>query len=204
MIKNIIFDMGGVLLDLDRQRCVESFIGLGFPQADQMLDHYAQMGILGDLEAGIATPAQFYDHVRRESKRPLTDEQITSALNSFITGLPVYKLQMLRDLASKYRIYMLSNTNAVMMPYIQEQYFTQLPGLSFDDYFTRAFLSYEMGCIKPAPEIFHKMIRAAEFNPLECMFIDDGEANVEVAARLGFHTYKPAPCEDFRNIFATA
>ncbi len=201
MIRNIIFDMGGVLLDLDRPRCIAAFERIGFPQANGMLSHYAQTGILGELEAGIATPAQFYDHVRRESGRNSSDEQIAAAFNAFVVGLPAYKLQMLRDLAPRFGIYLLSNTNAVMMPDIRERYFTQLPGLTFDDYFVRAFLSYEMGYIKPDPEIFRKMVHEAAFDPTECLFIDDGKANVEVAAGLGFHTYQPRPCEDFRSIF---
>ncbi len=202
MIRNIIFDMGGVLLDLDRPRCIAAFNRLGFPQADAMLSHYAQTGILGELEAGLATPARFYDHVRRESNRPSSDEQIAAALNAFVTGLPVYKLQMLRELSPRFNIYLLSNTNAIMMPDIRERYFTQLPGLTFDDYFTRAFLSYQMGHIKPAPAIFEQMVREADFDPSECLFIDDGQANIDIAARLGFHTYKPRPCEDFRDIFS--
>lgn len=201
MIKNIIFDMGGVLLDLDRPRCIAAFNRIGFPQADNMLSHYAQTGILGNLEAGLASPSQFYDHVRRESHRPLSDEQIAAALNAFVIGLPAYKLEMLRDLSPHFGIYLLSNTNAIMMPDIRERYFTQLPGLTFDDYFTRAFLSYEMGCIKPNPEIFHEMVHEAAFDPTECLFIDDGRDNIAIAARLGFHTYQPAPCEDFRGIF---
>lgn len=202
MIKNIIFDMGGVLLDLDRSRCIAAFEHIGFPQADAMLDHFSQTGILGDLEAGRATPAEFFDHVRRESGRPSTNAEITDALNSFVVALPVYKLQMLRDLRERFGIYLLSNTNAVMMPDIRRRYFTQIPGLTFDDYFERAFLSYEMGYIKPAPEIFAKMVREAAFDPAECLFIDDGAANVDAAARLGFHTYQPRHEEDFRHIFA--
>ena len=194
--------MGGVLLDLDRERCVAAFGRLGFPQAEKMLDHYAQTGILGDLESGRATPEQFYGYVRRESGRNSTDEEIAAALNAFVTGLPVYKLQMLRELRQRFGVYLLSNTNAVMMPDIKERYFTQIPGLTFDDYFDRAFLSYRMGIIKPAPEIFALMAGEAGFDPAECLFIDDGAANVEVAAGLGYHIYQPRPCEDFRRIFA--
>ncbi len=200
MIRNIIFDMGGVLLDLDRQRCVDSFATIGYPQAGEMLNNYSQTGIFGDLERGRVSPAAFYDHIRRETGRDLTDADIARTLNSFIVGMPVYKLQMLLDLRNRFRIYMLSNTNAVMMPHIRETYFT-LQGLTMDDYFDRAFLSYEMGEIKPAESIFLDMAEQGGMLPAESLFIDDGPANVETAARLGFHTYLAADHEDFRHIF---
>lgn len=202
MTGTIVFDMGGVLLDLDRVRCVEAFMRLGFGAAQQMLDPYRQTGILGELESGRVGPAEFYDHVRRESGRAVSDEQVAAALNAFVVGLPEYKLLMLSELKKKYRLLLLSNTNAVMMPDIKARYFTQLPGLTFDDYFEQVFLSYEMGCIKPAPEIFLSMIDEAELTPSECLFIDDGPANIQTAAALGFQTYQPRPREDFRQIFA--
>lgn len=188
-------------MDIDRARCVEAFRRIGFPEADAMLDCYAQTGILGELESGHATPAEFYDYVRRKSGRELADGQISGALNEFIVGLPVYKLQMIMDLRPRFGVYMLSNTNAVMMPYIRERYFTQLAPFTFDDYFDRAFLSFEMGCIKPAAEIFEKMVAAAGFAPHECLFIDDGAANIATADGMGFQTYLARAGEDFRHIF---
>ncbi len=205
MIRNIIFDMGGVLLDLDRERCVEAFRDLGFPQADSMLDPYTQTGIFGALESGHATPSDLFNYVRRESGLPISDDEIASALNSFVVDLPLYKLEMLRDLTQTHTLYLLSNTNAIMMPYIQSRYFTQLPGLGFDDYFPpqRAFMSYRMGYIKPDPEIFRKMIREAGFLPQESLFIDDGPANIETAKTFGFNVYCPAPQEDFRPLIGS-
>ncbi len=201
MIKNIIFDMGGVLLDLDRQRCIDSFAAIGYPQAGQMLNNYAQTGIFGDLERGRITVAGFYDHIRRETGRSsLTDAEIAGALNSFIVGMPEYKLRMLSDLRKRFTIYMLSNTNAVMMPHIRESYFTR-HGLTFDDYFDRAFLSYEMDEIKPAERIFLDMVAQGGMAPSESLFIDDGPSNIETAARLGFRTYLAKEHEDFRHIF---
>lgn len=202
MVKNIIFDMGGVLLDIDRQRCVDAFAAIGFPQAEQLLSQFAQTGVLGELESGKIAPADFFDYIRRESGRPTPDAEIADALNSFITGLPVYKLQMLSDLCARFGIYMLSNTNAIMVPSIKAKYFTQQGG-TFDDYFDpdKVFLSFEMGVMKPDEPIFRQMTARAGFVPEECLFIDDGAANVAAAARLGFHTYMPALEEDFRKIF---
>ena len=198
-MKNIIFDMGGVLVDLDRRRCAAAFAGIGFPQADAMLGVYGSSGVFGELEAGTIAPENFYDYIRRETGRDaLKDSEIAAALNSFIVGLPVYKLQMLLDLRGRFRVYLLSNTNAVMMPYIRRTCFEQLPGLTFDDYFDRVFLSYEMGLVKPGEDIFLRMMDEGGIVPAESLFIDDGPANIDTAARLGFHTYLASPEEDFR------
>lgn len=199
-IKNIIFDMGGVLIELDRARCVEAFAELGFPRAAEMLTDYAGMGALGDLEAGRIGAAEFFDRIRLESGLPLTDQQITEALDRFVTGLPEYKLQMLLDLRKRFRIYLLSNTSPVMMPDIRARWFAQ-QGLGFDDYFDRAFLSYEMGSVKPGKAIFLKMIAEGGILPGESLFIDDAPANVETARGLGFETYLARDGEDFRHIF---
>lgn len=192
--------MGGVLVDLDWGRCVDAFIALGFGQAAAMLDNYAQTGIFGDLERGKVTPQELYDHIRRQIGRPVADAEITDALNLFITGMPEYKLQMLLDLRKRFGVYLLSNTNAIMLPHIKEKYFTR-QGLTFEDYFDRTFLSFEMGEIKPDEKIFLQMIESGEFEPSECLFIDDGAANTEAAAHLGFHVHLAREKEDFRPLF---
>lgn len=200
-IKNIVFDMGGVLVDLDRQRCIDSFLALGYPAEELALNNYSQPGIFGLLESGAVGPREFCDHVREKTGREqLTDAQIAAAFNSFVVGLPVYKLQMLLELRRRFSVYMLSNTSAVMFPEICDTCFTQ-QGLSFDDYFDRAFLSFEMGCIKPDEEIFRKMIAQSGMIPGQTLFIDDSRANVETASRLGFRTYLAGEREDFRHIF---
>lgn len=199
-IRNIIFDMGGVLLDLDRERCIAAFARIGYPDAATLLSNYTQQGIFGELESGLIEPSEFYDFIRSEAGRQLTDGQIMDALNEFVVGLPVYKLQMLLDLRKRFNIYMLSNTSAVMMPDIKTRYFTQ-QGLTFDDYFDKAFLSYEMGSIKPDPAIFRVMLDRSDIVPEESLFLDDGPANTAAAEKFGFHTYLTKPHEDYRHIF---
>lgn len=201
-IRNIIFDMGGVLLDLDRERSIAAFASIGYPQAENLLSNYTQQGVFGDLECGRITPAEFYDYIRLESGKKLTDAQIMDALNQFVVGLPMYKLQMLLDLRKRFRVYLLSNTSAVMMPDIKARYFTQ-QGLTFDDYFDRAFLSYEMGYIKPDPEIFRMMLDGSDIVPEESLFLDDGPANTAAGEKFGLRTYLTKPHEDFRHIFDT-
>jgi len=199
-IRNIVFDLGGVLIDLDRDACVQAFAELGFPQADLLLDPYRKSGIFLKLELGATTPQELYDHIRHETGRETAPEAINAALCRFLVDLPEYKLDMLRELRKRFKIFMLSNTNAIMMPYIAEHLFTRQGG-TMGDYFDRIFLSYEMKLAKPDPEIFQMMARESALVPEETLLIDDSPANVAAAETLGFRTYLAGKCEDFRPIF---
>lgn len=200
MVKNIVFDLGGVLLDLDRERCVRSFAEIGYPEAGELLDPYKQSGIFLSLEEGQTSPQELYDYIISKSTKPVTPEMIDRALCDFLVDMPQYKLDMLLDLRKYYKVYMLSNTNAIMFDYIVGQWFSH-DGHTINDYFDRLFLSYKMGVAKPSPEIFHKMISEAGFEAHETLFIDDGPANIETASQLGFHTYLAKAEEDYRHIF---
>lgn len=199
-IKNIIFDMGGVLIDLDRDKCIAEFRKIGFPQADDLLGNYGQKGIFKGLEIGIVTPQELYDYINKEVGHYISPEVINKAWDTFLVGLPVYRLEMLRSLRKDYKVFMLSNTNPVIMPYIEKTYFTQ-EGLTINDYFDRLFLSYEMGMMKPDRKIFEATLKIADIKASETLFIDDAEANIETALALGFKTYLTSPGEDFRHIF---
>lgn len=95
-IKNIVFDLGGVMIDLDRARCVEEFHKIGFTEIDDLIDSYHPKGFLGRLERGDVTNDDFYDYVRRSAGRDIADDEIRRAFTSFLAGIPRYKLQMVR------------------------------------------------------------------------------------------------------------
>lgn len=199
-IKNLVFDMGGVLVDLDREACIRAFREIGYPEAADLLDPYRQSGIFLQLEEGKVSPEQLHDYIRDKTGRAIDSRAIDNALERFVTGLPLYKLEMLRNLRHSFRVYLLSNTNAIMMPGIRTRYFTQ-EGLRMEDYFDGIFLSYEMQLAKPTPAIFEKMLREGGFQAEESLFVDDSPANIETARKLGFYTYLARPGEDFRPIF---
>ncbi len=199
-IKNIVFDLGGVLVDLDREACVRSFAEIGFPEAAGMLDPYKQSGIFLDLEEGTASPENIYEYVAARASQRVTPQMVDRALCTFLVDLPQYKLDMLLELRRRYRIFMLSNTNPIMFPYIVHRWFSD-GGHTPQDYFDRMFLSYEMKLVKPDPAIFLRMAADGDMIPSETLFIDDGPANIEAAAALGFRTYPARAGEDFRGIF---
>lgn len=110
-IENIVFDLGGVMIDLDRARCVEEFHKIGFTEIDDLIDSYHPKGFLGRLERGDVTNDDFYDYVRRSAGRDIADDEIRRAFTSFLAGIPRYKLQMVRTQRERgFRTYALSTS----------------------------------------------------------------------------------------------
>ena len=199
-IKNIVFDLGGVLIDLDREACIEKFREIGFNQADKLLTNYRQKGIFKGLEMGTVSPRELYNYINSEVGHPIDTEKINEALRAFLVGLPVYKMDMLLRLRQYYKVFMLSNTNPIMIEPVRNKFFRQ-QGLTINDYFDRLFLSFEMGMLKPDAGIFKAVLYEAGIKANETLFIDDSATNIDAALKLGFKTYMPAPKEDFRHIF---
>lgn len=112
-IKNLIFDFGGVLVDLDKARCLQAFARLGFTQAAGMIDAYSQQGLFGQLEEGTISPDHFCREVRRLTGIQVRDEDIWQAWNLFLVDIPAWKLEALIGLRKHFPIYLLSNTNMI-------------------------------------------------------------------------------------------
>ena len=110
-IKNLIIDFGGVLIDLDRQRCLDNFKKLGMPDTEVVLDIYHQQDFFQQYEKGLITTAEFRDVIREKIGKPVTDARIDEAWNSFLVNIPTYKLDLLLNLRKDYVVYLLSNTN---------------------------------------------------------------------------------------------
>ncbi|MCL1942186.1 MAG: HAD family phosphatase [Candidatus Azobacteroides sp.] len=199
-IKNIVFDFGGVLINLDKQACIDAFVGLGMENVREYLSDYRQDGIFRRLEIGAISPGQFRNEIRSKIGKPLSDQQIDKAWMKFLLDVPAEKLDLLLQLRKKYRVFMLSNTNAIHIDGIIEPVFCR-NGHTFDDYFEKAYFSYEIGWAKPDKEIFEYLLKDAGITAGETLFVDDAEANVAAAEAMGFKTYQPESFEDFSAVF---
>lgn len=188
MIKNIIFDMGGVLVSLDRRRCVRAFANdLGFADFGDYLSAYVQSGFFALYEDGAINTARFRDHVRVHStNHEATDEMIDNALASFLTEIKKEKFELLMNLKEDYNLILLSNNNPIAWAKSNEL-MKEVGGVTFADIFSKIFLSFEMKCSKPGEEIYNKLIEECDINPEETLFIDDAKANIETAENLGFY-----------------
>lgn len=198
-IKNLVFDLGGVIIDLDRDRAVRSFQAIGVDDADELIDAYEQKWIFQDLETGRIGVDEFCRELREHTGKPLTFEAICKAWLGFVVDVPQYKLDYISGLrAAGYQVYLLSNTNPIIqLQWAQTPLFTAA-GRPLNAYFDKLYTSYEIGITKPDPRIFHAMLRDSGILPSESLFIDDGKKNIDVARTLGFHTYQPQNGEDWR------
>lgn len=202
-IKNLLIDFGGVLINLNRQRCIENFRKLGLPDAEELLDVYHQQGLFLQQEKGLITSAEFRESIREKmGKRGemVADRQIDTVWNSFLVDIPTYKLDLLLKLREKYVVYLLSNTNEIHWQWSCQNVFPN-KGFQVEDYFEKIYLSYEMKMVKPDAEIFEAVLADAGLDPRQTFFIDDSDANCQIAQSLGISTYTPKAGEDWGHLF---
>ena len=197
MIKNIIFDWGGVLIHLDKARCTEAFRKLGVEVSDELTNPYGQRADLMDFEKGLMTLEEFHDTVRRIYAPNLTDEQIDDAWSALLLDIPRYKLDILLELKQHYRLFLLSNTNAVHWKEGRNRF--DYKGYKAEDFFDQIFLSHEIHELKPSAEAFLKVAQLAGIKPEETLFVDDLEESCKSAEALGFQTFCPLANTDWRS-----
>lgn len=194
-IKNIIFDLGGVLLDIDTGKTNEAFEKLGVPDFKNNYSLYKASPLFDDLERGKLSEPEFYDGIRQISKLPLPDKDIRDAWNALILDFRMDSLQHLDMLKSRYSLYLLSNTNSIHHAAFHRSFAEQTGGRNFDDYFTKAYYSHQVGLRKPDKEIYDLVLLEAGIVAGETIFIDDLLKNIEAAAALGIHTHQLLPEE---------
>lgn len=187
MIRNLIFDFGGVLVDLDRRRCIDAFKRIGAGAVAAYVDECRQEDMFHDLEAGLTGVAGFCEAVRLACPGcTASDADISDAWNALLTGIPPRRLQRLDELRRDYRLVLLSNTNPIHWWKSVADYFT-VCGKTVADYFERTFLSYEMRMLKPDEAIYRRVLAETGMAADETLFIDDSAANCAGAERAGLH-----------------
>lgn len=196
-IRNVVFDLGGVLVELDIERCRRAFRDLGMEAVAEIVQPYYPVEVIGRLEGGEISFHEACDEMRRLAGRPdIPDERIAWAYGQFLVDVPVAKLRAIERLRSRgIRTYVLSNNNPASMLFIRGMF--RADGHTMEEYFDRIYLSYEMHDLKPSETIFRQMIDDSGMLPLKTLFIDDGAKNIDTARRLGFEVFQPAPGEDF-------
>lgn len=191
MIKAVVFDMGGVLLSLDFNRCVKAFKEVGFEDIGDYLNIYRQQGFIGDLEEGKINEEQFFEECMKHCAPGTTKQDVFNCFVSLLDGLNMPVVEVLKQLHGRYDLYLLTNNNP-----LSRRAFDNLMlenGIKSDELFTKQFYSYELKLQKPGREIFEKTIEGIGRKPKEILFVDDAPANCAAAEALGIKTvlYRP-------------
>lgn len=200
-VKNIIFDLGGVLLNIDPKKTIEAFGRLGMEQliGDKGLSYDHDIFYL--MEQGKVTPEEFRNGVRQLISAKVTDDQIDAAWTAMLLDFPANRVELVKNLRNNYKIYLFSNTNSIHVAKYHAD-FRKLHGFEVSSLFEIDFYSNEIGYRKPSPESFQEIIRLSGINPEESIFIDDSLPNVEAAIGCGLKGYWLEPGQKIEEVFS--
>lgn len=181
----IIFDFGGVLVDLDKPTVLKAFAQLGVDLLPY-LGTYQQGGVFSQLENGDIPLPTFYDEIRKISTLNPKDVEIKEAWESYLLGIPEIRLEKLLQIKKHYPLFLLSNTNIIHWQQSQRDFFSW-NGLTVSNFFDGLFLSYERHLQKPDPHFFNLVTKELDCRPEEILFFDDSEKNCHVAQQYGWN-----------------
>lgn len=187
-IKNIIFDLGGVLLSIDYLKTEKAFVGLGVHKFAELYSQQSASPLFEQLETGAISNAQFYQQFRDAAQVKLNDSEIETAWCSMLEHFPVERLAWLEEIGFRYNIYLFSNTNRIHYEVFQKIFREQTGRENFDDYFIKAWYSHDLGARKPYPEAYTKLLQKENLQADETLFIDDSEVNIIGAKKAGLQT----------------
>ena len=203
MIKDVVFDFGGVLTTIDTERALQRFRDLGVEEPEQYINSYCQKGPFFELENGDIDAEEFCCRLGQICNREITFEQAKEAWLGFLVEIHTTLLEHLQTLRGSYRLSVLSNTNPFIQSWALTKDFTPV-GKSLADYFDTLFFSYRMHCSKPSREIYCKMLANGGMRAEETLFVDDSTKNIEAAREVGIRTLLVENGEDWREKLSNA
>ncbi len=200
-VKAVIFDFGGVILNIAHKRTEEAFSRLGIENFVALYSQAMQVSLFDKLEKGLIAPTAFYDTIRQISGTAIPDRDLENAWNALLGDIPSSRIALLLKLKSRYRTFLLSNTNAIHYAVYHEQLRIIHGFNDFNELFERAYFSFQMGMKKPDAEIFERVLAENALDPATTLFIDDSILHIRGAAACGLQTRFLAPGEALTALF---
>lgn len=199
-IDAIIFDLGGVLLNIDFKNVSIAFRNLGLHNFDELYSQNTVGRLFHDLETGHISNDDFFDAINRNSSKPISSEDIIDSWNSMLLDFREKSLKALGDLKSRYRLFLLSNTNSIHLKAFNSIFQKTNGDGSFNNYFEKAYYSNEIGLRKPDPESYQLVIDENNLVASRTLFIDDTVPNIEGAKKVGLQTHLLLPGENIESL----
>ncbi|RRB07343.1 HAD family hydrolase [Larkinella rosea] len=197
-IKNIIFDLGDVIIPIDLRAPIRNFAVLSGLSETEVEALWREHGLIQQYETGLIDDDGFRQHVRQLLKKrsdapeQWADEVIDTAWNTVLLDLPVERIARIRDLHGHYRLFLLSNTSPIHIGEVQ-RILSALGQPSLDELFERVYYSYEVQMAKPSREIYEHVLTTSGLKAEETLFLDDNPHNIQSAAQLGIHAVQVQP-----------
>ncbi|MCE7039894.1 HAD family phosphatase [Dyadobacter sp. CY312] len=188
-IKNIIFDLGDVILNIDVPVASLSFAKLSGREQSEILTLFKENDLFRQFETGFLDESGFRNLIRKLVNFPeWTDEMVDTAWNSLLLDLPAERVDLLKKLRGEYRLFLLSNTSSIHITQVNKILEASTGVKKLDDLFDKVYLSYEMGLMKPDPNIYLQVLAEQNITAEETLFLDDNADNIKAAAALGIDT----------------
>ena len=184
-IKNILFDLGGVILDINIQATLKGFYELGFPAELMQYPESMSTDVFFKYQTGKLSTEEFRDAIRKTTGVEMSDLAFDEVWNAMLVRIPKERTELLKRLSERYALYMLSNTSALHVEVFERMY-QEAAGVSMHDVFTKIYYSHEIGWHKPDHEAWEHVIQDSGINPEETLFLDDSIQNIKASQELGF------------------
>lgn len=189
MVKNIIYDFGGVLFNIDFKKTFEAFKKLGYKDFEEMYSQHSADPLFQDLETGKINDKEFYNQLSTILPHPSTNEQLKDAWNALLINYRKKSLDFLNTLKSDYNLYLLSNTNAIHYAHFSQMLTEETAYKKLEDFFTKAWFSHEIHRRKPDVETYEFVLNDGGLHASETLFIDDTFSNLPPAEQVGIKTH---------------
>lgn len=187
--KNIIFDLGGVLINIDYNLTAKAFSDLGITNFQEQFSKATQTQLFDLYEKGLISSDEFRKHIKEVIKTPTNDITIDTAWNTMLLDFPIERLHFLQKVKQTHRTFLLSNTNDIHIQKINQDLKKEHGIRDLSGHFEKVYLSYEVNMRKPDAEIFELVLSQNNLSPSETLFIDDSPQHIETAKKLGIQTY---------------
>ncbi len=189
MIRNIIFDFGGVVHDIRYENVTEAIAALGIKGMEGFYGKHFQTHEMDLFEKGLISPAEFRDYLRKTVGQPLTDQQIDDVMNAILIDVPKERVALLCALRHKYRTFLFSNTNQINYECFTTRLMEKYGFDIFEACFERGYFSQMMNTRKPCADGFRIILEQNGLKADETLFIDDISDNAEGARIAGLHAH---------------
>lgn len=188
-IRNIIFDLGGVIINLDQARTIAAFDRISYMPFESLYNPATQDELFNRMDKGEISNAEFFDTLRKALRFEGPEEEMVKAWNAMLLDVPEERLDLLVEMKQRYRTFLLSNTCEPHITAFEHDLYIRHGVRNFNDYFDKVYYSCRIGMRKPDKEIFEFVLKENKLQPEQTVFIDDSVQHVRAAGEAGINSY---------------